>query len=483
MSTTVCLVFPHQLFEQHPAFAHADAFWLIEDELFFTKLPFHQKKLALHRASMNYYAEYLRSNGKEVRYFEEKEAKLELIFAQLRQMTSQLIAVDPTDFLLEKRIRRYAQQFEIQLTWLQNPSFINSPAENKALFGQREQRFFMADFYKKQRERLGILLDHNGQALGGRWSFDTDNRKALPKGLVLPVFPRYTSQWALSAQQEVAKCFANNPGDPDLNAYAVTHQEAKEALNFFIETNLAQFGPYQDAFSSTAPFLFHSNLSAAINIGLLLPGEVVERVLTAFHEGKVSIESTEGFIRQVIGWREFMRAVYEKVGVAQRTKNAMAHERSLHWEELSTLSLFENVSEKLRKYAYAHHIERLMLLGNFFFLSEIHPDEVYRFFMTHFIDAYDWVMVPNVYGMSQYADGGLMTTKPYFSGSNYLKKQGFKTDTDGAALFDALFWHFVDKHQERLRKNMRTVQIVANWNRMLPEKKAAHLERAALYFQ
>jgi deoxyribodipyrimidine photolyase-related protein len=483
MSTPICLVFPHQLFEQHPAFAHADAFWLIEDELFFTKLPFHQKKLALHRASMNYYAEYLRSNGKEVRYFEEKEAKLEVIFDQLRQMTTQLIVVDPTDFLLEKRIRRYAQQFDTQLTWLQNPSFINSPADNKALFGQREKRFFMADFYKKQRERLGILLDQNGQALGGRWSFDTDNRKALPKGLVLPVFPIYASQWALSAQQEIPKSFANNPGDPNLSAYPVTHQEAKEALDFFIETNLAQFGPYQDAFSTTAPFLFHSNLSAAINIGLLLPSEVVERVLMAFHEGKVSIESTEGFIRQVIGWREFMRAVYEKVGVTQRTTNAMAHERPLNWEVLSTLSLFENVSQKLSKHAYAHHIERLMLLGNFFFLSEIHPDEVYRFFMTYFIDAYDWVMVPNVYGMSQYADGGLMTTKPYFSGSNYLKKQGFKTDADGAALFDALFWHFVDKHQERLRKNIRTVQIVANWNRLLPEKKAAHLERAALYFE
>jgi deoxyribodipyrimidine photolyase-related protein len=483
MSTPICLVFPHQLFEQHPAFAHADAFWLIEDELFFTKLPFHQKKLALHRASMNYYAEYLRSNGKEVCYFEEKEAKLEVIFDQLRQMTTQLIVVDPTDFLLEKRIRRYAQQFDTQLTWLQNPSFINSPADNKALFGQREKRFFMADFYKKQRERLGILLDQNGQALGGRWSFDTDNRKALPKGLVLPVFPIYASQWALSAQQEIPKSFANNPGDPNLSAYPVTHQEAKEALDFFIETNLAQFGPYQDAFSTTAPFLFHSNLSAAINIGLLLPSEVVERVLMAFHEGKVSIESTEGFIRQVIGWREFMRAVYEKVGVTQRTTNAMAHERPLNWEVLSTLSLFENVSQKLSKHAYAHHIERLMLLGNFFFLSEIHPDEVYRFFMTYFIDAYDWVMVPNVYGMSQYADGGLMTTKPYFSGSNYLKKQGFKTDADGAALFDALFWHFVDKHQERLRKNIRTVQIVANWNRLLPEKKAAHLERAALYFE
>jgi deoxyribodipyrimidine photolyase-related protein len=206
-------------------------------------------------------------------------------------------------------------------------------------------------------------------------------------------------------------------------------------------------------------------------------------VLAAFHDGRVAIESAEGFIRQVIGWREFIRAVYEKVGVVQRTKNAMQHHRALDWEQLSDLSLFANVSQKLQQHAYAHHIERLMLLGNFFFLAETHPDEVYRFFMCHFIDAYDWVMVPNVYGMSQYADGGLMTTKPYFSGSNYLKKQGFKTDAEGAALFDALFWHFVDKHQERLRKNMRTVQMVANWNRMLPEKKAAHLERAALYFE
>jgi len=483
MSTTICLVFPHQLFEQHPAFAHADAFWLIEDELFFTQLPFHQKKLALHRASMNYYAEYLRSKSKQVRYFEEKEAKLGVVFDQLRQTTTQIIVVDPTDFLLEKRIRRYTQQCELQLTWLENPSFINSKADNIVLFGQREQRFFLADFYKKQRERLGILLDQDGQALGGRWSFDTENRKALPKGLVLPDFPTYTSQWALKAQQEIPNYFTQHPGDPDLSAYPVTHQEARVALDFFIEVNLAQFGPYQDAFSTSAPFLFHSNLSAALNIGLLLPGEVVERVLKAFHEQKVSIESTEGFIRQIVGWREFIRAVYEKVGVVQRTKNAMDHKRTLNWAQLSSLSLFAQVSDKLNKHAYAHHIERLMLLGNFFFLAEMHPDEVYRFFMTYFIDAYDWVMVPNVYGMSQYADGGLMTTKPYFSGSNYLKKQGFKADADSAALFDALFWHFVDKHQERLRKNMRTVQMVANWNRMLPEKKAAHLERAALYFQ
>jgi deoxyribodipyrimidine photolyase-related protein len=483
MSKSVCLVFPQQLFKQHPAFAHAQEFWLIEDELFFTKVPFHQKKLALHRASMNYYAEYLRSNGKEVRYFEAKEAKLEGIFEQLRQITTQLVVVDPTDFLLEKRIRRFATQHNLSIDWHNNPSFINTPSDNQMLFGQREQRFFMADFYKKQRERLGILLEANGQPLGGRWSFDADNRKSLPKGLSTPNFPVYQSEWAQEAQSFVSTNYPTHPGDPDLSAYPVTHQEAKAALAFFIETNLSFFGPYQDAFSADSTFVFHSNLSAALNIGLLLPGEVVDRVLAAFHEGKVAIESAEGFIRQVIGWREFMRAVYEKVGVVQRTKNAMQHHRSLDWKQLSVLSLFENVSQKLEQHAYAHHIERLMLLGNFFFMSETHPDEVYRFFMSYFIDAYDWVMVPNVYGMSLYADCGLMTTKPYFSGSNYLKKQGFKTDVAGAALFDALFWHFVDKHQERLRKNIRTVQMVANWNRLLPEKKAAHLERAALYFK
>ncbi len=483
MSGPICLVFPQQLFEQHPAFELAQEFWLIEDELFFTKVPFHQKKLALHRASMSYYAEYLRSNNKEVRYIEEKEAKLEGIFAQLRQITTQLIVVDPTDFLLEKRIRRYASQQEMSIHWLNNPSFLNTPTDNKALFGQREQRFFMADFYKKQRERLGILLEANGQPLGGRWSFDADNRKALPKGLATPDFPVYQSGWAREAQTFISENYPTHPGDPNLSAYPVTHQEAKAALDFFIENNLERFGPYQDAFSTDSTFVFHSNLSAALNIGLLLPGEVVERVLDAFQAGKVAIESTEGFIRQVIGWREFIRAVYEKVGVVQRTKNAMQHHRALDWKKLSALSMFVQVDHKLQKHAYAHHIERLMLLGNFFFLAEKHPDEVYQFFMTYFIDAYDWVMVPNVYGMSQYADGGLMTTKPYFSGSNYLKKQGFKTDAEGAALFDALFWHFVDKHQERLRKNMRTVQMVANWNRMLPEKKAAHLERAALYFE
>ena len=483
MNDSICLVFPQQLFELHPAFAHASVFWLIEDELFFKQLPFHRKKLAFHRASMNYYAELLRSKGKHVLHFRHDQADLSNIFADLKKQSQTVHIVDPTDFLLEKRIRRFAAQNDLAIRWYENPSFLNSKELNQELLPANGKRFLMADFYKKQRQRLGVLLAPDGQPIGGRWSFDTENRKALPKGLALPAFPTYTNVWSTEAEAQIKQEFPENTGDPDLANYPTTHAQAKDALAYFVAHNLALFGPYQDAFSTQSSYVFHSNLSTAINAGLLLPMEVIKSVTDAYAQGKAEIESAEGFLRQVIGWREFIRGVYESVGVKQRTTNAMNHTRRLDWQKTGRLPFMLATHQKLDQHAYAHHIERLMLLGNFFFLSEFHPDDVYRFFMTHFMDAYDWVMVPNVYGMSQDADGGLMTTKPYFSSSNYLKKQGFKTDADGAALFDALFWHFVDKHQERLRKNLRTVQMVANWNRMLPEKKATHLERAALYFE
>ncbi len=483
MKTAICLVFPQQLFELHPALAEVSEFWLVEDELFFNQLNFHRKKLAFHRASMNYYAENLRSKGKVVYYFKQKSITLQEVFEKLQQRNAAVHLIDPTDYLLERRIKRFATQFDMDLIWHNNPSFFNTKNDNDQLLGTASKRFLMADFYKKQRCRLGILVTNEGQPEGGRWSFDTENRKALPKNMALPSFPAYHNEWSSNSQKEILNEFPNNLGDPDLAFYPVTHDEAKAALTFFVTHNLSNFGPYQDAFSNAAPFVFHSNLSTALNVGLLTPQQVLAEVLKHYHEGRVSIESAEGFLRQLIGWREFVRAVYERVGVVQRTTNAMQHERTLDWQQIGALSFMQQTHVKLERHAYAHHIERLMLLGNFFFLAEINPDHVYSFFMENFMDAYDWVMVPNVYGMSQYADGGLMTTKPYFSGSNYLKKQGFQIDKEGMALFDALFWHFVDKHQESLRKNLRTVQMVANWNRMLPEKKAAHLERAARYFE
>jgi len=483
MEKAIFLIFPNQLFELAPSLQDANEVWLLEDELFFTQYAFHQKKLAFHRASMQYYAEKLRSENKIVRYWKHMDLQLEHLFCEISQQSAVAHCYDPVDYLLERRLKRYAQKYQVALHFYENPSFFNTKQTNERLVPLTTKKFFLADFYKKQRLHLGILLEPDASPIGGRWSFDTENRKALPKGIALPDFPKYQSQWSEKAEKEIAKEFANHPGNPSLDFYPVTHAEAKQALDFFIAVCLKDFGPYQDAFSNQTTYVYHSNLSTAINAGLLNPQEVVARVIAAYQKGKVTIESAEGFIRQIIGWREFVRLVYERVGVEQRTKNFMGHQRSLPWNYLKNAALFQDLGQKIDRFAYAHHIERLMLLGNFFFLSEFHPDEVYQFFMVHFMDAYDWVMVPNVYGMSQFADGGFMTTKPYFSSSNYLKKQGLKFQSEDAVLFDALFWHFVDKHQDYLRKNMRTSQMVANWNRIAPEKKAAHLERAALYFQ
>jgi deoxyribodipyrimidine photolyase-related protein len=483
MPKSVFLLFPNQLFSIESGISADTELWFIEDHLFFKQYDFHRKKLAFHRSTMQYYAEKMRSKGFYTQYFKHHEADLQTIFSRLGGIGLAVQVYDPVDFLLEKRIKRFAVQFGVELIWHENPGFINSKAQNEKLLPPNTQRFFLADFYKKQRIQLSILLEPDSTPMGGRWSFDTENRKALPKDHVLPEFPKYSSKWAELAEQEILEEFPNNPGEVSLENYPITTEQAEEALNFFINNCLARFGPYQDAFSKTSTFVYHSNLSTAINAGLLCPKSVLTKVLQAYENGFVSIESAEGYIRQLIGWREFIRVVYERKGVKQRTTNFMQHQNILNWSHYQENSLMKVLFQKIEKEAYAHHIERLMLLGNFFFLSEMHPDQVYQFFMENFMDAYDWVMVPNVYGMSQFADGGLMTTKPYFSSSNYLKNQGLKLDTESAALFDALFWHFVDKHQVFLKKNMRTAQMVANWNRLSGEKKAAHLERAALNFQ
>ena len=483
MSKRVFLVFPHQLFETATAFAGIDEFWLIEDELFFLQLPFHRKKLAFHRASMKYYAEKLRNEGQSVHYFDYKQASLPQIFEKLAQENAQVACFDPTDFLLEKRLHRLAKNHGLSIEIVENPSFYNTRERNQSLAPQGAKKFFMAEFYKKQRLYFDILLAPDAQPIGGRWSFDTENRKALPKNQVLPAYPTYHSTWSAAAEQEITEQFAANPGDPSLAYYPVTHAQAKDALAFFIAQGLEKFGPYQDAFTTQAPYVYHSNFSTAINVGLLSPQKVIAAVEAAYHQGKVTIESAEGFIRQVLGWREYMRAVYEQVGVQQRTRNFMQHKRKLDWQALRQLSFLQDVAAKLDDYAYAHHIERLMLLGNFFFLSELHPDSIYEFFMCNFMDAYDWVMVPNVYGMSQFADGGLMATKPYISGSNYIMKMSDFKKGEWQTVWDGLFWRFMHEHRTFFLQNPRLGMLVNTFDKMPTEKREAHLNVAEIYFK
>jgi deoxyribodipyrimidine photolyase-related protein len=244
-----------------------------------------------------------------------------------------------------------------------------------------------------------------------------------------------------------------------------SHKEAEIYLDTFIKERLEHFGDYEDAIAPHVSHGNHSELSPYLNIGLLTPEQVIDAVLFAYKKGSVSLNNVEGFIRQVIGWREFMRALYEDYGTVMRKRNFFNHTKAidrLFWDGNTGNVVIDTTLSKVFKRAYAHHIERLMILGNYMLLAEYNPDEVYEWFMTFFIDAYDWVMVPNVYGMSQYADGGIFATKPYICASNYIIKMStYKKDGIWDTWFDDAFWTFIRKHKDIFSKNPRFKMLLS----------------------
>ncbi len=484
------LIYPHQLFERHPALAAGRRVLLVEDPLFFgdARYParFHRMKLALHRASMKrYQAEQLREHPTQ--YVEHSAASTEHVMAALAaEGVREVFVADPVDYLLEKRLTRAADRHNVAIHWLSSPGFLNTRAEIDAFYADRP-RYHQTDFYIWQRKKQGLLMDR-GKPLGGRWTFDTENRQKLKPNVSVPQAPAvYHNAYIDEARAYVRRHFPDNPGQLDDFIYPTNHAEAAALLDDFLAHKLGQFGPYQDAITHRAPFLFHSLLSSSINIGLLTPAQVVERTL-AYVEAhpQTSLASVEGFLRQIVGWREFMRAVYVRAGVQQRTSNFWGQGRALdeRWYA-GTLGIppVDDAIHKALRFAYNHHIERLMLLGNLMTLCEIHPDEVYRWFMEMFIDAYDWVMVPNVYGMSQYADGGLITTKPYLSSSNYVRKMSDYPSGVWCETWDSLYWRFVHKHAAFFRSNPRLSVMASHLDRMGEETLTAHRERAERFMR
>jgi deoxyribodipyrimidine photolyase-related protein len=260
-----------------------------------------------------------------------------------------------------------------------------------------------------------------------------------------------------------------------------TFKDADNWLNEFLQNRFEKFGIYEDAIVAKETVLYHSVLSPMLNIGLLTPKQIIDKALAIGEEKNIPLNSLEGFIRQIIGWREFIRIVYEREGSKQRNTNYWKFTKKIpssFWTGTTGIPPIDQTIQKILETGYCHHIERLMVLGNFMLLCEFDPDEVYKWFMEMFIDAYDWVMVPNVYGMTQFADGGLMTTKPYISGSNYLMKMSDYEKGDWQAIWDGLFWRFMHEHRDFFLKNPRLGMLVGTFDKMSEEKKNAHLNNA-----
>ncbi|MEY3647082.1 MAG: hypothetical protein RL127_1790, partial [Bacteroidota bacterium] len=353
------------------------------------------------------------------------------------------------------------------------------------LLGNRKP-YYQTAFYTQQRKDRGILIDAEGKPVGGQWTYDTENRKKIPKNTFIPApFPEAVpSAYIHEAVAYVSQYFPNNPGSSDMPFsgayYPVTHAEAQAALELFLRERMHLFGDYEDAIKAQEKTLFHSILSPLINVGLLNPASVIERVAASGGP----LNSVEGFIRQIVGWREFVQLLYRKISVQQRTTNYWGFTNempSAFYDGTTGLEPIDQTIRKLLKTSYNHHIERLMVLGNFMLLCEIKPDAVYRWFMEMYIDAYDWVMVPNVYGMSQFSDGGLMTTKPYICGSNYILKMSDYPKGEWQEIWDGLFWRFLDKQRETFRKNPRWAMLISTWDKMPLEKKETHLNNAETF--
>lgn len=475
----ITLVFPHQLFADHPATKNGRPVALIEDPLLFGTDPqwpnrVHRQRLLLHRASMTVYAERLRGEGYTVFHRRHHQASTteDHLQALLASGFVSYHLADPLDHLLEKRLRRFVDRTGGELQILDSPMLL-TPASMVEEHFASGRKPFMAKFYEHQRRRMGLLLDDDGGPLGGQWSFDADNRKKLPKGISVPAEPFH----GIGAEVEQARRELETENCPGIGSwgpfgYPIRHEDAERWLQTFLDHRFRDFGAYEDAISTQHRVMWHSVLTPMLNVGLLTPQQVLDRTLERAADGDIPLNSLEGFIRQIVGWREFMAVMYRRHGVVMRNSNFWQFEDrpipDAFYTGTTGLPPVDDAISHALSSGYCHHIERLMLLGNIMLLCGFHPQRVYQWFMELFVDAYDWVMVPNVFGMSQFADGGLFTTKPYLSGSNYVRKMSDYKKGAWCDVWDGLFWSFIKRHEDFFRKQYRLAMMARNLDRMDP---------------
>jgi len=482
------ILFPHQLFEQNPLIEKADTIYLVEEWLYFKQFNFHQQKIFFHRASMKAYQSHLLSLNIKVEYIDSFNdlSDIRKLIAHLKSIGVDGFAyIDTTDQWLEQRMQKACEQHGVAAHKNNSPLFLLTSEENAHYFSGRK-RMFQTDFYKNQRQQRNILMDTDKIPMGGKWTFDDENRLKYPKGKTPPpVHFLASNQLHDEAAQYVRQYFPDNYGN--LNPqfiYPTNFADSKQWLKTFFATRFAAFGAYEDSIVTKEIFLHHGVLTPMLNVGLLTPQYVIDEALAYASAHDIPINSLEGFIRQILGWREFIRAVYELKGNEERTRNYWGFTRKIpasFWNGTTGIEPIDSTIKKILETGYCHHIERLMVLGNFMLLCEFDPNEVYRWFMEMFIDAYDWVMVPNVYGMSQFADGGLMSTKPYISGSNYLMKMSDYPKGDWQAVWDGLFWRFMHVHRDFFLRNPRLGMLVKTFDKMPEQKRQLHIDNADRY--
>ncbi|CAM4155501.1 cryptochrome/photolyase family protein [Palleronia rufa] len=458
-------------------------------------VPHHPKKIAFLFAAMRKFADSLRRDGIDVAYTRLDDPDNagsipgELLRRAEQHGTDEVIATEPGEW----RLIQALDDCPLRITQLQDDRFLASHATFQDWAeGRKELR--MEWFYRDMRRKTGLLMDGDEPA-GGQWNYDHDNRKPAPDAVAFSGPMSFTPDAEVEEVLDlVARRFDNNFGQLRPFAFATDRGQARRALTHFITHALPRFGDYQDAMLAENGFLYHAVVSMYLNAGLLTWQEICTAAEEAWRDGHAPINAVEGFIRQIIGWREYMRGIYFREGPDYTRRNELGHSRSLPWFYWGGETRMRCVSltvAQTRDEAYAHHIQRLMVTGNFALLAGIDPYQVHEWYLSVYADAYEWVEAPNVIGMSQFADGGIVGSKPYVSSANYIDRMSnycgdchysAKTKTgEGACPFNLLYWHFLNRHRDRFAQNPRMSRIYANWDRMDEDRRRTILSEAETF--
>ncbi|MEM8949097.1 MAG: cryptochrome/photolyase family protein [Pseudomonadota bacterium] len=459
-----------------------------------TYVPHHKKKLALIFGAMRHFRAELDELGWTVEYTTLNgncaSFTAALDDAIARHKPAHIIVTEPGEWRVLQMLEAFASRCDRPVEILPDDRFISSRQEFAAWAEGRKQ-LRMEYFYREMRKKTGLLMDGD-QPEGGRWNYDSENRKPASNDLFIPKPAGFTvDSETQDVLQLVSERFPENFGDLEPFRFAVTRKDAEAALDHFIKSALPSFGSFQDAMLQDQRFLYHSVLSPYINIGLLDPLEVCRRAAEAYDQGHAPLNAVEGFIRQIIGWREYMRGIYWLAGPGYVDKNFFGATRRLpefYWTGETDMACLKACITQTREEAYAHHIQRLMVTGNFAMLAGVDPKAVHEWYLLVYADAFEWVELPNTLGMSQFADGGFLGSKPYAAGGNYINKMSDycgncrykvkeKTGED-ACPFNYLYWDFLARNQDKLQKNPRLGPVYRTWARMEDTKRAAYRESA-----
>lgn len=458
----------------------------------------HKQRTALFLSAMRHFAERLRARQVRLHYValddagntQSLEGELSRAIEALRP--EQLAVVRPGEWRVLRMVERVAATHALPLTLHEDPHFLLTPSEFSAWASGRRE-LVMEHFYRMMRKKLGILLDDAGQPEGGTWNLDAENRKPFrgDRGSLPPRVPHQPDPITQEVLQLVARRLGDLPGTLDAFTWPVTREQGVAELRDFVRHRLPAFGDYQDAMVTGAPWMYHALLSPAMNLKLLDPREIVQLAVEAWRRGVAPLNAVEGFVRQVIGWREFIRGVYWHEGPDYAARNALGHRRALpvlYWTgETEMRCLRESVGEVLR-HGFGHHIQRLMVTGNFAMMAGVDPREVSDWYLGMYVDAVDWVTLPNTLGMSQHADGGVVGTKPYAASGRYISRMsdycgGCRFDPgsrvgDDACPFTTFYWDFLIRHRATFAGNRRMALPLKHLQGMTADEQRAIVDWA-----